>query len=154
MTTQVIPESERRNLRYDFSAVETHDMSLRLANKVKELDSVKEEAKSVAAQWSAKTGVISAEIKKPSNSVADGWEFREIECTVAYNKPKAGRKTYTRKDNSATFEEAMEDWEWNLFTQVDAENTVQDRLEGEKPKRKGKKAEEMYNSPDDISEIL
>lgn len=51
----VVPKHEKRWLRYDFSAVETHELSLEMANKTQELQQVDAEKKSVPA--GSKTGL-------------------------------------------------------------------------------------------------
>lgn len=115
----IIPKTEKRTLRYDFTAVETHDLSIKLANKTKELNAVEEEKKSISSQYKAKVNEVKASCNKLSNQVSDGFEFREIECSVEYHHPLQGVKTLTRSDNGKKFEEKMQDWEWNLFNQPD-----------------------------------
>lgn len=116
--TTVVPQSERRNLRYDFTAVETHENSMRLANKTKELAAIAEEAKSVASQWSAKKSGVQTEITKLSNFITDGFEYRDVQCSITYNNPSEGMKTLTRDDTGHSWTERMEAWEHNLFTAV------------------------------------
>jgi uncharacterized phage infection (PIP) family protein YhgE len=118
----VIPTTERRSLRYDFSAPEIYELSLRLANKHKEVTRQEEEKKSVVSQYAAKINELKASINNLSNNVSEGYEFREVECTVEFNKPETGKKTLTRKDNQQTIVERMENWEFNLFTQVTADD--------------------------------
>ncbi len=89
-----------------------------MANKVKELSTVTEEAKSVAKHWSAKQDEIKSDISKLSNHVSDGYEYRDIDCTIEYNQPSEGMKTLIRADNNHAIIEKMEHWEHNLFTQA------------------------------------
>lgn len=132
MSDSVIPKSERRSLRCDFSAVEIQEMSFRLANKIKELASQQEEKKSQQKQADAKINITQAEITKLSNFVSDGYEFREVECPIAYNTPEPGKKTLTRSDNQQPIVERMEQWEHNLFTQVTDDDFLESSLDSKK----------------------
>lgn len=141
MTDSIIPKTEKRSLRYDFSAVEIHDLALNLANKTKELAAVEEEKKSVTSQYAAKVNEAKASCNKLSNQVADGYEIRDVECDIEFHKPKEGMKTLIRKDNSKIIEEKMSDWEFNLFNQPDDKATTQlhdeerDKLQGNTNKK-------------------
>lgn len=118
-------ETTKRSLRYDFTASETHDLSMQLANKTKEFAALTEEKKSVMSQFSARLNEIKATTNKLSNQVADGWEFRETDCIVEYNKPEHGKKTIIRKDhNKVVVIETMTAYDHNLFTQVDAQDDL------------------------------
>src|ERR1044072_8922487 len=117
--------TEKRTLRYDFTAVETHDLSIQLANKTKEVVSLTEEKKSVVSQWTAKINEAKAACNSLSFKVADGYEHREVECEVLLNTPKNGKKTIIRKDSNkrvgvedmTTFDWAKINEENNLFNQ-------------------------------------
>jgi|GEM_PF-4558670 len=84
---------EKRSLRYDFSAVELHDLSLQLAKKNKEVVSLEEEKKAVTSQLAAKIKEADATVNILSEKVASGFEYREIECDVIFHKPQQGKKT-------------------------------------------------------------
>lgn len=137
----VIPQTERRSLRYDFSATEIYDLSLKLAGKTREFNTVTEEKKSINSQYTATLNEIKATCNKLSNQVSDGWEMRDTECSIEFNKPEQGKKTLTRKDTNAVIIEKMEPWEWNLFTSVGADDALPDVVPAPKPKkpRRGKK---------------
>ncbi len=139
----IIPKSERRSLRYDYTAPEIYDLSMRLANKTKEIASKEAEKKSVVSQFSATINELKATVAKLSNNVSEGYEFREVECTIEFNKPEQGKKTLTRSDNKQQIIERMESWEWNLFTSVGADDDILppppiDKSGTKKPRR-GKK---------------
>lgn len=119
-------KTEKRQLRYDFTASEVHDFSLELATKNKEFVRIENESKAVASQYGSKLKTIKSEIAELSNKVSDGWELREIECDVAFHKPTQGMKTVTRKDNGRTYTEKMESYEWNLFTQAEESGEDED----------------------------
>ena len=108
---------EKRSLRYDFTASETHDLAIQLAQETRKVQALEEEKKSITSQYAAKINEAKALSNRPSNQISDGWEFREIDCDVQYHVPEKGKKTYTRKDNGVSFVEKMESYEWNLFNQ-------------------------------------
>lgn len=92
--------TEKRTLRYDFTAVEVHDKSVQLANKTKEVASLVKKKKSVTSQCTAEINAAEAECAVLSNHVADGYEHREVECEVIFNQPTNGKKTIIRKDSN------------------------------------------------------
>lgn len=114
----LLPHSEKRTLRYDFTASEIHDLSVQLANETKKVVSLTEEKKSVNSQWTAKINESKAACNNLSFKVADGYEHREVECEVIYNQPEQGKKTIIRKDsNSLVGVEAMTAHDWDLINQ-------------------------------------
>lgn len=159
MSESVVPKSERRSLRYDFSAVETHDFALKLAGKTKELTSKTEEKKAVVSQWNATIEAIKSELTKLSNFISDGFEYRDVECTVEFNKPEPGRKLFTRSDTGETFDERMEQWEHNLFTQVNEDDMLDSPLgdptknPDTSVKRKSRKKQKQDDILDDLENI-
>lgn len=139
MSDELLPKSERRALRYDFTAKETHDLSIQLANETRKLAAIEEEKSSIASQYAAKVKESKATCNKLSNLVADGYELRDIECEIQYHKPQQGKKTIIRKDsNKVTAIEAMTEWEWNLFNQPQDEDD-NEQTAGKKGGKKGSK---------------
>lgn len=111
---------EKRSLRYDFSAVEIHDLSLQLAKKNKEVVSLEEEKKAITSQFKSKIDEATASVNVLSEKVASGFEYREVDCDIIFHKPQQGKKTVVRRDNGKTTSvETMTDYEWNLFNQPD-----------------------------------
>ncbi len=114
--------SEKRHLRYDFTASEIHDMSVQLANKTKEHGSISEEKKSVNSQYTARLNNVKATCNRLSNQISDGFEFREYDCEVKFHEPSQGKKTIIRKDTDKIVAvENMTDADWNLFNQPEEE---------------------------------
>lgn len=122
---ELLPRTEKRTLRYDFTAVETHELSVQLANETKKVVSLTEEKKSVVSQWTAKINESKAACNSLSFKVSDGYEHREIDCEVIFNQPTQGKKTIIRKDsNTLVGVEEMSKYDWdkineenNLFNQ-------------------------------------
>jgi hypothetical protein len=113
-----MPDTVIKSLRYDFTAIEVHDLSLVMANKFRELNTLAEEKKKKDAEFNAKANAIKMELKTLSNQVSDGFEYRDTECEVEYHKPAQGQKTLTRKDTGEVLTESMDEEDWNLFNQL------------------------------------
>lgn len=137
---------EKRHIRYDFTAVEIHDLSLQMANKTKEQASLTDEKKSVTSQYSARLNEIKANLNKLSNQVADGYESREVEFTIEYHKPEQNSKTMTPIDGGKKIIEKMLQYDHNLWNQYsgDKENNgdegLSDPIKKERNKLRGKKS--------------
>lgn len=114
--------TEKRTLRYDFTAVEVHDLSMALAGKNKEIVTLKKQKSSVVSQYTAKINEAEASCNDLSNKVADGYEHRDVDCEVIFNQPDNGKKTIIRKDNNTLVGvEAMTQHDWN---KINEENTL------------------------------
>jgi hypothetical protein len=134
----VLPQTDKRSLRVDLSASEIHTYSLQLANENRAVNSIEDEKKTVTSQYTARLNEKKASIKRLSAVVSDGFEMREIECEIQYNKPESGKKTIIRKDlDKVHAVERMEEWEWNLFTQPPEDEDTSDLLEAEREKLRG-----------------
>lgn len=113
---EILPRTEKRTLRYDFTAPEIHDLSMELAGKTKEIVTLKKQKTSAVSQYTAKINEAEANCNSLSNKVADGFEHREVECEVIFNQPANGKKTIIRKDsNSLVGVEAMTQHDWNVI---------------------------------------
>jgi hypothetical protein len=114
--------TEKRTLRYDFTAVEVHDLSMALAGKNKEIVTLKKQKSSVVSEYTAKINAAEASCNDLSNKVADGYEHRDVDCEVIFNQPDNGKKTIIRKDsNTLVGVEAMTQQDWN---KINEENTL------------------------------
>lgn len=102
-----IKGTEARSLRYDFTAIEVHELSVMLANKTQELQRLENAKKSSAAAYKAQIDAINEEIGQTANKVASGYEYRDLACEVLYNKPTLGMKTFIRPDTGRVFTEQM-----------------------------------------------
>ena len=122
---QIVMENESvesRNLRYDFTAVEINELAVELANKNQELRRKEDQKKSIAAQMKSDIDLLNEQINSASTKVSSGYEYRDVKCTVFYNKPTNGMKTLVRSDNEKSFNEKMTDADYNLFNQATDEN--------------------------------
>ena len=142
--------TEKRTLRYDFTAIEVHELSLALAGKTKEVSSLTEEKKSVVSQWTAKINEAKATCNSLSFKVADGYEHREVECEVIFNQPTNGKKTIIRKDsNTLVGIEAMTQHDWN---KINDENKLFGEQEMEQQKKDAEQAIDDLLSEDETQE--
>lgn len=124
--------TEKRKIKYEYSPIEIHELSLQLANKTREFQSETEEKKTITSQYAAKLNEIKATQNKLSNQVADGYELREVEFTIAWHKPSQGMKTLSPINGGDDIIEKMTQWDHNLFTQYnevddDEKKTLNDR---------------------------
>jgi hypothetical protein len=123
----ILPKNEKRWLRYDFTAVEVHELSVEMANKIQELQSVEQEKKSVTSSYTSKLNMLKENVGSLSNKVASGYEIKEVECAIEFHIPKQGMKTLVRADNGQKIVEKMNDVDfnlWNQFNDADATKTV------------------------------
>jgi hypothetical protein len=121
---EVLKNSEERYLRYDFTALEIHDLSLKLANKTQDKSRIAEEKKSVVSQYKSQIDALDAELSGISSKVANGYEMRKVECEIQYHKPEQGKKTIIRKDTTEKIIEKMTSEEWNLWNQYSDEKAA------------------------------
>lgn len=116
----ISPQPVKRTLKHEFSAAEIHDLSLTLATKTKERQALEEEKKAVGSSYKARLDELNAACNKISNQVTDGFEMRETECRIEYNKPSQGRKTLIRIDTGkVALIEPMSNDDFNLFNAID-----------------------------------
>lgn len=104
-----------RNLKYVYSEEERVALSIDLATCNNKLTALENEKKTYVSQIAASINEHKERIAGLSNKVANGYEFREVECEVTFNKPKNGRKTIVRMDTGEEWEEAMLAEDYNLF---------------------------------------
>lgn len=114
---EVLKNSEERYLRYDFTAPEIYDLSMKLANKTQDKERIESEKKSIVSQYKSQLDALSAEIGSTSNKVANGYEMRKVDCKVEYHKPEQGKKTITRTDTQEKIIEKMTSEEFTLWNQ-------------------------------------
>ena len=69
------------------------------------------------AEYKGKIDTCKSVISDLSRKISDGYEEREIECSVTYHKPEQGKKTIVRSDNSQIMVEKMTSEENTLFNQ-------------------------------------
>ncbi len=106
-----------RSLKYEFSASETHDLSMSLATTVQDLAQVEAEKKATNTGYKGQIDEHKKNISDLSAKISNGYEFRDVECEVIYHKPENGKKTIIRSDTGKAIVEKMTPEDNNLFNQ-------------------------------------
>lgn len=110
-------KKETRSLRYDYTPSEIYDIALKLAEESSALAKTESEKKAATAQFGARIKKHQGVIAEHSVSITNGYEYRDVDVEIHYNKPNNGKKTIIRTDNNAATVEKMEAWEFNLWNQ-------------------------------------
>jgi hypothetical protein len=113
-----MPELITKEFRYDFSEAEAHALAIDLAEGIKKLKSIIAEKKEVVKKYTAEADKVKLACDDLSVKVSDGFEMRDIQCWVDYNKPSTGKKQITRIDTAEVFTEEMTEEDWTLFNQA------------------------------------
>lgn len=112
----------QRSLRYDYNDQEKIQLSKELAECNNKLRSLEEEKKTYQAQMKATIAEQTERIGGLSLKITNGYEFREVECTVQLQYPKDGIKIVTRHDTGETWQEKMLPTDYDLFNQPGIDN--------------------------------
>lgn len=107
-----------KEFRYDFSEAEAHALAIELAEGIKKLEAIIAEKKEMVKKYTADADKVKLACDELSIKVSDGFEMRNVQCWVEYNKPSAGQKQITRIDTSEIFTEPMNEEDWTLFNQI------------------------------------
>lgn len=113
---------EVRMLKYEFNAVETVDLSMKLAVGTQQIEAKKNAKKSVVKQFDSEITTLESQVASISEKITSGCEYRDIDCEIQYHIPAQGMKTVMRMDDKTKTIEKMSRDEWNLFNQDFAEN--------------------------------
>lgn len=91
---------ERIEYKYDFNDAERADIGKKLAQLIREKDSIVTQAKASAKQWKLRIEECENKITALSDKTTDGFEMRPVEARVVFNRRK-GMKTYYHPDTGA-----------------------------------------------------
>ena len=105
------PQKVTKHLKYEFSEDEIKDMSYELARETRELRALNESKKEVMADFTGKIKAKEGSIDRTSEHIANGYEYRMVQCEVEYDDPEPGMKSFTRVDTGEVWEEPMTDLE-------------------------------------------
>jgi hypothetical protein len=102
-TPKVVRESiQKRSLRYFFCDDEKLELARRLAEKHKEVGNLEDERQRANKDYQSRIKGVENDIAILSEKVREGYEFRETEIRVTYDKPEPGKKTIVRLDTKET----------------------------------------------------
>lgn len=109
----------KQNLKVDFSHDEIHEFGNQLANITNEVKELTNAKKSAMSDFKAKIDGKTADAESLSTKIANGYEYRNVECEVRFNKPNTGRKQIVRKDTGEMVsEESMTAEELQLEMEI------------------------------------
>jgi len=100
-----------KHLKYTFTDEEIKDLSYELAKDTRELRSLNESKKEVMADFTGKIRAKEGSTDRVSEHIANGYEYRMVQCEVVFDSPLDDEKTITRIDTGETWTEPMEDHE-------------------------------------------
>ena len=86
-------------LRHNFTTKEQLEMGSELAQAHNRLLDIEEEEKVMKAQIKEKKESVDSKIGSLSRALGTGFEMRNIDCDLEYDKPNVGEVTYRRRDN-------------------------------------------------------
>lgn len=69
-----------------------------LAEATNELREIEDDKARIVSDFKAKTTASEARVAVLSNKIRSGYEFRSVECSVAFDTPEAGQKQTVRLD--------------------------------------------------------
>jgi hypothetical protein len=113
-----MPELITKEFRHDYSEAEAHALAIDLAEGIKKLKAILAEKKEVVKKYTADADKVKLACDDLSIKVSDGFEMRDVQCWVDYNKPTTGQKQITRIDTAEVFTEQMTEEDWTLFNQA------------------------------------
>lgn len=117
-TEEINPIKVKHLLQYKFSDEEINSLAKQLAFQNKEAEQLKSDKKATVANFDSKIKVSEAMIMSLSGNIANGSEYRKIECDVFLNKPNTGIKSIVRNDTGESWTERMseEELQERIFT--------------------------------------
>jgi hypothetical protein len=95
------PEKVREYLAYHYTDAELKEIAGNLARANQERQSIELRKAQVMADFKAQITEAEGRINREAIRYNNGYEMRDIECGVEYNKPVTGKKTITRLDTDA-----------------------------------------------------
>lgn len=102
-------------VKHVFNEDELRELGGKLADEEFNLANAEMEKSQAVSNHNAGIKTINANITKLATSIKDGFEMREVECSVRMNDPKEGKKTVTRRDNGQSWIEDMTEDDFDLF---------------------------------------
>ena len=128
----------KRNLKYEFHDSEKLEMGKEMAGLDREIKLLEEEKKAAMSSFKSRIDEKESRRTRLSNCVADGFEFRDIDCKIKYNSPKDGTKQIIRKDTGEvvddvpmTTEELQEELDFKELQEAQKEEKRKEKVEKE-----------------------
>lgn len=115
MTKQKQTTIQNLQIKHVFDEDELRELGSKLADEEFNLANAEMEKSQAVSNHNTIIKTINANITKLATSIKDGFEMREVECSVRMNDPKEGKKTVTRNDNGQSWIENMTEDDFDLF---------------------------------------
>jgi hypothetical protein len=94
------------SLEYKFSEVEKQVLGQDLARAMADIGELEEKKKKLVAEFKSQIQEQSQKASSIARRINNGYEYRETECVVYFNKPKQGFKEIYRTDSGEFVREA------------------------------------------------
>lgn len=113
------PDTSRESIRCDYTPEEMVATASALAERVNELQALREAKKASDATFNSQIEVVTTAVISLAKKYSKGYEMRELDCDIRYNTPEPGKKTIYRTDTAEaiqdmTWEEKQEEMQFNL----------------------------------------
>lgn len=105
MKTETRKTTER--LRCLLTKDEKIEVGKALAEATNELEEIQDDKAQVVADFKAKITAIEARIAILSTKLRGGYELRDVECVIHFDKPKVGMKKTVRTDTKEVVSEVQ-----------------------------------------------
>jgi hypothetical protein len=111
-------------LTYHFTVEEKAALSESLVHNTQELETLTDRKKQVMSDFTAKINASNADIFKTARLLSNGYEYRDVKCTVVLDEPRKGMKRIVRQDTGEVVsEDAMTSTEMQYMLDLDLEAT-------------------------------
>jgi len=88
----------KQKLKVDLTDAEMKGMSNELVDEINTSREVEAEKKAVVSTYKSKLDSCTARIGELTNTLRNGYEFRDVECELQYHEPAVGLKRVIRLD--------------------------------------------------------
>ena len=135
-------EQKTIRLQCHFTEEERSIIATEMVTKMQELGELDKTLKNMTLKLKAQMAQCKREIEERAIWIKDGYEYREVECEVTFNRPERGKKEILRTDTGETLVWAMTNEEKaDLYYNVD-ENEEDEDEEEEDEKEEDEEEEE------------
>lgn len=127
-------DTTTRNLRCQITDRQLMEEGKLLSEAGLNVRQLEEDKKRVMSDYTAKIKTEKAKMPPIEAKIRTGYEFRDVECTIEWSKPRKAWKTLTRIDTGERFEEEMTPAECQTLMNFMNENQKSDKVTAKKKK--------------------
>lgn len=136
-------------LRCAFTQSEKMDLSEQLANELMNKKRCEGRQRARAAEHKREMKQIEEKIEELSDWVANGYQLRNVECSVYFHTPRQGQKTIIRDDTGETVNVALMSSEELQLSMAFRDDVDDEPEEPEEPEENDTEDETEVDDPDD-----